>query len=73
MKRRQEVYEFIINYFKIYGYSPTYREIAEGVGVKSTSTVNMHLQYLIKDGKITTKEGEPRTIKLLEYELVKRV
>jgi hypothetical protein len=33
----------------------------------------MHLQYLIKDGKITTKEGEPRTIKLLKFELVREI
>ena len=43
-------------------YPPTVREICEGVGLLSTASVFSHLKILISEGKVTMREGEPRTV-----------
>lgn len=45
---------------------PTVREIAAGVGIRSTSTVHKYLGILEEKGYITKKDGLNRTIKLTE-------
>jgi len=44
------------------GYSPTLREIAEAVGLKSPSTVFYHLKILKQRGYLTFDPRRPRTI-----------
>lgn len=53
MSTREKVLEFIRE-FKVEhkGISPTIRQIMEGVGIKSTSTVAYHLTELEKEGHI---------------------
>lgn len=46
------VYEFCKEFFQENLYFPTIREICDGVGLTSTSTVYYHLQNLEKMGKI---------------------
>ena len=47
-----------------YGYFPTVREIAEMTGLKSTSTVQRHLDELVKKGFIERNPTCPRTIRV---------
>lgn len=61
----EKIYNFIVDYFAKNLIMPTTREIAEGVGVTSTSTVAYHIEKLIKDGKITKERGKNRAIKLV--------
>lgn len=63
---RKWIYEFIKKYINQHGYPPCVREITLGVGLKSTSTVHMHLKSLIKDGYIETdaEVGTPRAIRI---------
>lgn len=52
MKSKDRVYNYIIDYMEKHQYSPSIREICEGVGLKSTSTVYTHLINLEIEGKI---------------------
>lgn len=49
---RQKVYDYLIGYVKENGYAPSVREICEGVGLNSTSSVYNHLSNLEEEGKI---------------------
>lgn len=59
------VLDFIKRFIASNGYSPTVREITEGLYLKSPSTVQSHLQKLISAGLITTNKRKSRTIELL--------
>lgn len=66
----ENIYEAIIAYFKENGYSPTYRELCEMTGCKSTRTIRLHLNRLIEEGRIQVGNfHEPRTIRLVRYSL----
>ena len=47
-------------------YSPSIREIAEGTGIKSTSTVQHYLYLLEQQGYIKREPHCPRTIVILK-------
>lgn len=59
------VLDFIKRYISEYNYPPTIREIMNGLGLKSPSTVQEHLRGLINAGVITYKNNKSRTIELL--------
>lgn len=63
--RQSEILEFIKTYTKDYGYAPTVREIGEGVGLKSPSSVVKHLNKLEISGCIRRSPDKPRTIEIL--------
>lgn len=52
--RQRQICTFIAEYFDSKGYSPSYREIATGVGLRSTSTVHHYVKLLEESGKIKT-------------------
>ena len=52
-KRDRDVLEFIKSYMGERGYTPTIREIGEGVGLFSTASVYMHFRNLCEAGYIT--------------------
>ena len=56
------VYSYIVSYVKKEGYPPSVREICQGVGIKSTSTVHAHLRRLQDEGKIEYIPGKRRAI-----------
>ena len=64
---RSSIYSFIVDFITTYGYSPSLREIAEGTGIASTSTVKEQLYMLERLGKIRTQEYKSRTISLVGY------
>lgn len=70
---KQKILEFIISYIQLHGYPPTVRDIGEGVGLKSTSTVQSHLIRMLNDGMIETDAGtgSPRAIRVPGYKFVK--
>ncbi|MBA5851925.1 transcriptional repressor LexA [Clostridium sp. cel8] len=70
--RRLEIYSFIKSYIQDKGYPPSVREICLGVGLKSTSTVHMHLENLEKDGLIKRDSTKPRTIEIMENSISKK-
>lgn len=67
----ERVYRFLMNFITENGYSPSLREICEGAGVRSKSSVYDHLMELELMGKIEMKRNVARTIRLVGYKLVK--
>lgn len=57
---------FIQEFERTRHYSPSVREIADGVGISSTSVVVRHLRMLRTAGVLTFVDGESRTIVLRE-------
>lgn len=71
VQNKKSVYNFIVEFFKENGYSPSMREISVGTGLSSMSSVYAHLVKLKMMGKIDMKENTPRSIRLIGYSLVK--
>lgn len=71
METRQRIYEFLVEFMIKHGYAPSVREITDGVGLKSTSSVYAHLVHLETEGRIETKPYSPRAIKVVGYEYKK--
>lgn len=65
-KMQQKIYDFIAQYIRTRGYSPSVREIGEAVGLKSPSTVHFHLKHLEEVGVIEKGAGKGRAIALTE-------
>ncbi|WP_188205887.1 transcriptional repressor LexA [Alkalibacillus aidingensis] len=63
-KRQKEIYEFISSEVKAKGYPPSVREIAEAVGLASSSTVHGHLSRLEDKGYIRRDPTKPRAIEI---------
>ena len=51
-KRQKDILEFIKKYTAKYDYSPTIREICQGVNLSSPATVFVHIKNLEKNGYI---------------------
>ncbi len=60
--RQQQVYEFIVANIELY--SPTVREIATAMSIKSPHGVTVHLDALEKKGWISRKPHAVRGIKV---------
>ena len=63
--RQQSILEFIIDEVKRKGYPPSVREIGEGIGLRSSSTVHAHLEKLEAKGYIRRDPTKPRAIEIL--------
>ena len=64
--RQRKIVEYIRAHVEENGYPPTFREIAQSVGLKSTSTVDHHLRRLRELGVLQYEEGHFRAIALPE-------
>lgn len=64
-KKQVELLNFIEVFIEESGYSPTYREIARGMGYKSVATVAKHIDNLVIIGKLEKADnGEARSISI---------
>jgi SOS-response transcriptional repressor LexA len=61
-RRQKALLDFISNFIEANGYSPSYREIQEGMGYKSTATVSIHVNNLINKGLIIRNSRYARSI-----------
>ena len=59
---RERILAFIQDYIRKNGYSPSVREIGDGVGLKSTSSVHYQLSQLQRAGLLTADSGKNRTV-----------
>ncbi|HBK35094.1 MAG: SOS-response transcriptional repressor, LexA [Candidatus Uhrbacteria bacterium GW2011_GWE2_40_58] len=68
-KKQSEVLEIIRSYFFEHGYAPSYREIAEELGLSSPATIHQHVKALLEKEAIRMGEdGEARSIELIHPE-----
>ena len=65
-QRQRQILNFIDDYIQKKGYSPTVREIGDGVDLYSSSSVHRHLGVLLDRGYIEKVESAPRTIRVLK-------
>lgn len=60
--RRRQICRFITQFRKRKGYSPSFREVCAGVGIKSTSNVWYHLRIMAREGLLKREEGVARSL-----------
>ena len=65
--REEDTLRYIIQFKSVNGYSPTVREIANGINTKSTSHVRDMIARLNELGYISEKPNSPRTINVLKF------
>lgn len=63
-RRQKEVYDFISSFVDHNGYSPSYEEIAEGLGLNSLATVHKHIGTLEKKDLLRREHNRSRSIDL---------
>lgn len=63
-RRRKQILAFIEAFVAEHRYPPSIRQIGEGVGLSSSSTVHSHLRKLVQLGKLTYDPNKPRSITL---------
>ena len=66
-KKQRQVLDFISRFIEEQGYSPSYAEIAAGLGLSSQSNVHIHVENLRQKGYLTKKWNANRSIDLTEY------
>ena len=70
----EKIYEFVVGYILDHKYPPRIREICQGTGYKSTSSVHYHLQAMVEVGILETDAGmdRPRAIRVPELIIERR-
>ena len=63
-RRQKEVLDFIADFLAHKGYSPSFEEIAEGVGLASIATVHKHLTALDSKGYLKRNFNRSRSLDL---------
>src|SRR5881628_2352622 len=64
-RRQRQVYDYISEFVRKHGYSPSYEEIKQGMGLSSLATVHKHISNLEKKGLLTRDYNRSRSIDLL--------
>jgi repressor LexA len=64
-KRQRQVYDFLHNFVQRNGYSPSFEEIGEGLGLSSLATVHKHVSNLEKKGLLRRDYNRSRSIDVL--------
>jgi repressor LexA len=65
-RRQREVYDFLLNFTEQKGYSPSFEEICEGLGLSSLATVHKHLTNLEQKGLIKRDYNRSRSIDVIK-------
>lgn len=64
-KRQRQVYDFIHGFVQRNGYSPSFEEIGDGLGLSSLATVHKHVSNLEKKGLLKRDYNRSRSIDVL--------
>lgn len=64
--RRADILAFIISFLEKHNYPPSIREIGDEMGLRSSSTVHLHLRALQQLGYIEIRKNGQRSIKVCE-------
>ncbi|MBI4096673.1 MAG: transcriptional repressor LexA [Candidatus Levybacteria bacterium] len=68
-KKEREVLEFLAQFQRQFGYSPTLGEIASATGHKSNSTVHSLIKALVEKGYVQKVDGNTRVLKILDQKV----
>ncbi|MCX6785470.1 MAG: transcriptional repressor LexA [Candidatus Komeilibacteria bacterium] len=61
-KRQKEILDFIKVYLQKNGYSPSYMEIADHLGVSSPATIHQHVKCLEEKGYLKSQDNQKRAL-----------
>jgi repressor LexA len=65
-RRQKEVYDFLAQFMEKHGYSPSFEEIGEGLGLSSLATVHKHVSNLEEKGLLKRDYNRSRSIDLVK-------
>ena len=65
-RKEREVLEFLAQFQRQYGYSPTLVEIAKATGHRSNSTVHTLIKSLVEKGYVQKVDGNTRVLKIID-------
>ena len=65
-RRQKQVYDFLSGFLEEHGYSPSFEEIGEGLGLSSLATVHKHVCNLEEKGLLKRDYNRSRSIDLLK-------
>ena len=68
-KKQRELLGFIESFIQEHGYSPSYREIMNGLGYTSVATVALHVGNLIKRGHLRKRDRSARSLEVVGVDL----
>jgi SOS-response transcriptional repressor LexA len=64
-KKQRELLSFIETFIGEHGYSPSYREIMNGLSYTSVATVALHINSLIKRGHLRKRDHSARSLEVV--------
>lgn len=65
-KKQRQLLSFIEQFIIAHGYSPSYREIMQGLNYTSVATVSLHVNNLIKRGHLKKRDRSARSLEVLK-------
>lgn len=65
-KKQKELLAFIAEFISEHGYSPSYREIKDGLKYNSIATVALHINSLITRGHLIKRGRSARSLELIK-------
>jgi repressor LexA len=65
-RRQKQVYDFLAHFVEEHGYSPSFEEIGDGLGLSSLATVHKHVSNLEQKGLLKRDYNRSRSIDLLK-------
>jgi len=65
-RKEREILEYLAQFQRQYGYSPTLGEIADATGHKAKSTIHALIKSLVEKGYIQKVDGNTRVLKIIE-------
>ena len=63
-KKQRELLSYIEQFIGEHGYSPSYREIMNGLSYTSVATVALHINNLIKRGHLRKRDHSARSLEI---------
>lgn len=64
-KKQRELLSYIESFIGEHGYSPSYREIMNGLNYTSVATVALHVNNLIKRGHLRKRDRSARSLEVV--------
>lgn len=65
-KKQRELLTYIEAFITEHGYSPSYREVMNGLGYTSVASVALHINSLIKRGHLRKRDRSARSLEVVK-------
>ena len=68
-RKERQVLEYLAQFQKQFGYSPTLSEIAQATGHRSNSTIHTLIKSLVDKGYVQKVDGNTRVLKIIDEKI----